>query len=295
MTNETQSPSTVDTNEQRPRVNKLTGFIANHATSVILTLIIGSGTTTTATLTYLHNKVDMVIEQAEDTKKEVDEIRQTLHDYVNQEKIDREVLPRLGHLEQGLSEVKDIVREVDDVVLDIESLEDQVKEGAGNAKDHREALRESIKDRLTSVKQSVNEKIELRTERLEENQEFYRDDIIDEIQALPERLSSVHHTFIGMLDRLIREGTLAIRDGSTEILYEWMLKANYVVRSLPIPSEDGILLNRSLVEQALRKAISEYEKAGDTPEEMKEKISHAERTLQIVKAVRDLAEAGKIQ
>ena len=293
MANDTDNPSATLPFGQRAAI-KLGGFIVNHAVSIVITLTFGSAAT--ASIVSLHKKVDQAGKTATDALELVRDIEQSLKAHDNQHDNQKEVIPLLNSLEKNLGEVSRATGKIDDVALDVESLEDQVEGRSGAAKDHRKMLQETIQDHLESVQQIVEENIELRTERIEEKQTFYRDDIIDQIQALPEKLNSVHHAFIGMFDRLIRDGTLAIRDGrdgSFEDLNEWMLRANYVVRSLPIPSEDGIFLNHSLVEQDLRKSISEYEKTKD--EDEKDKISHAERTLQIVKAVRDLAESGKIQ
>ena len=296
MTNGTQTPSAMGTNGSKAAAT-IASFIANHITSLILTLIVGAGAT--ANLLYLKGKADQIHEQVKNAEEKINNIEQDLEKYVKQQRVDLEVVPRLERLKQDLSEVIQLIGEIDDVALDIEFLKDQAEDRYGAAKEQRQALQESIKAHQEIVQRSVNDNIELRTERVEENQKFYRDDIIDQIQALPERLNSVHHSFIGMFDRLIREGDLAIRDArhvgdagddSTDALYEWMLKANYVVRSLSIPSEDGFFKNSSLVKQDLRTAISEYEK--NTGEN---KISHAERTLQIVRAVRDLAASGGIQ
>ena len=296
MTNGTQTPPTMDTNGSKAAV-AIASFIANHMTSLVLTLIVGSGAA--ASLVYLNEKADEINEQVKDAEVKVDNIMATLNAHVSQKKIDLEVVPRLELLKQSLSEVKLLISEIDDVALDIESLKDQIEGKYETAKNHRTALQDSIKDHQKIVQQSVNENIEHRTERIRESQTLYRDEIINQIQALPEKFNSVHHALIGMFDGLISDGASAIKnarnagdakDGRTDALYEWMLRANYVVRSLPIPSEDGFFLNRSLVERDLRTAISEYEKnAGE------DKISHAERTLQIVRAVKDLAESGRIK
>ena len=297
MANGTQTPSTVDANESKA-ATAIAGFFINHATSLVLTLIVGSGAT--YSLLELHGKSDEIHKQVKDAMTEVEYIQQDLEKHVNERKIALEVIPRLGNLEQDISEVKRLIGKIDNVTLNVETIKEQAKEISDGAKDHRKALQESIKEHVEIVQQSVNEKIELRTERIEDNQEFYRDDIIDQIQALPGMLNSVHHAFIGMFDRLVREGILTIRDSEnsgdsgTEALDEWMLQANYVVRSLSIPSEDGIFLNRSLVEQDLRAAISKYNQAKDQNDKDGQ-IQHAKSTLGIVKAVRELAASGRIE
>ena len=297
MTNGTQTPSTMDTNGSKAAV-AIASFIANHMTSLVLTLIVGSGAA--ASLVFLNEKADKINKQMMDVEVKVDNIMQTLNAHVNQQEIDLKVVPRLEHLKQSLSEVKKLISEIDDVALDIESLKDQIEGKYEIAKEHREALQESIKEHQEIVQQSVNENIERRTERIGENQTLYRDEIINQIQALQEKFNSAHRALIGMFDSLISDGTLAIRDAEnsknaedvgTDDLDEWMLRANYVVRSLPIPSEDGFFLNRSLVEQDLRKAISEYEKASNRIN----KVTHAKSTLNVVMAVKDLAASGGIQ
>ena len=70
----------------------------------------------------------------------------------------------------------------------------------------------------------------------------------------------------------------------------WIEKANYMVRSLAIPTEGGLLRNTAAVNNDLREAMERFDKERDYDA----KMAHAQKVLVIVEAVKELAVGGRI-
>ena len=110
------------------------------------------------------------------------------------------------------------------------------------------------------------------------------------IKALSSRIESVQSAFVEKLEELIEEGKKLIKKEDFEKIEKWITKANYMVRSLEIPAEDGLLKDTSVVKEDLRDAMSRFDKAQDD----NAKLAQAQRVLVIIEAVSELAVGGRI-
>ena len=119
--------------------------------------------------------------------------------------------------------------------------------------------------------------------------------IHDEIKALSDQLSSYHRAFIDELAKLAEEGRRIV--GNKTVIENkhmaearaWIAKANYMIRSLAIPTEAGWLRDTSAVKEDLRKAMEGFEQCDG-----RARMQRARRVLMIVEAIRSLAEGGRI-
>lgn len=114
--------------------------------------------------------------------------------------------------------------------------------------------------------------------------------LFDRIEALSDQLQSYHRAFTEQMEMLAAEGDRAINKRIMADVEKWIAKANYMLRSLPIPTEEGMLKDSSIVKVDLRKAMRAFSKEREDDA----KLEHARRVLVIVEAVRDLASSGRI-
>lgn len=119
--------------------------------------------------------------------------------------------------------------------------------------------------------------------------------VMDAFEGLFERLDSYHRTFVDEMNKLADEGGRLANERTIteEHLVEaeaWIAKVNYMLRSLPIPTEAGLLRDTSVVKEDLRKAMKAFEKE----DELNTRMAHVRRVLVIVEAMRDLASSGRI-
>ena len=120
-------------------------------------------------------------------------------------------------------------------------------------------------------------------------------DVSGQIQDLSDQFDSYQQSFIDEMTKLADEGErivndeIVINDEHVAKARAWIAKANYMIRSLTIPTEAGWLRDTSAVKESLRKAMEGFDK-GDAETRMK----HAREVLVIVDAIRDLAQGGRI-
>ena len=121
-------------------------------------------------------------------------------------------------------------------------------------------------------------------------------ELAEQIQALSAQFDSYRRAIVDQLEDLQEEGR-ALIEGKTEIqesdrleVEEWIAKANYMVRSLVIPTEAGLLRDTSVVKEELRIAMKRFGKE----ENAKARLGHARRALWVVEAMTDLATGGRI-
>ena len=82
----------------------------------------------------------------------------------------------------------------------------------------------------------------------------------DQIRVLSEQMNSARLALIDQLKGLAQDGKTAIDSKDIATIERWIAKANYMVRSLEIPTEEGLLKNTSVVKYDLRKAMEGFAK-----------------------------------
>lgn len=116
-----------------------------------------------------------------------------------------------------------------------------------------------------------------------------------EIRKLSDLFSEYQRAFVEELTRLAEDGRRLISgkgvigDESAEEVGGWIARANYMIRSLAIPTEAGWLRDMSAVKEDLREAMEEFDRSDE-----KARLDYARSVLVIVEAVRDLARGGRI-
>ena len=145
-----------------------------------------------------------------------------------------------------------------------------------------------VKDRLQETSRQIYEA----QEAIVANQS----DLSGQIEALSNQFESYRLAIVRELKKLQEEGRTLI-SGKTEIraedrlkVEEWIARANYMVRSLVIPTEDGLLRNTSVVKEDLRDAMKAFSREQDA----EARVEHARRALWVVEAITDLASGGRI-
>ena len=125
---------------------------------------------------------------------------------------------------------------------------------------------------------------------ISKKQQQVEDNLRGEINDLSRRIESVHSAFVEKLEELAEEGRVLIGGRDFPAIERWITKANYVVRSLIIPTEERLLRDTSVVKEDLRDAMIEFDRAQDD----NAKLAQARRVLVIVEAVCELAVGGRI-
>ena len=117
----------------------------------------------------------------------------------------------------------------------------------------------------------------------------------EQIQSLSDQFNSYQQSFIDEMTKLADEGREIVNndtildDGRIAATRDWIAKANYMIRSLAIPTEDGWLKDTSAVKKDIQKAMEGFDRSDDET-----RMLHAQRVLVIVEAIRDLAKGGRI-
>ena len=89
-----------------------------------------------------------------------------------------------------------------------------------------------------------------------------------------------------MVDKLVEEGEKAV---GTDAMATWVELAKFVVTSLELPDRDGLLYDRSVVQEEVMRATNSFADADDS-----EQIVLGRRVLLAVKAVQRLAHGGML-
>ena len=208
----------------------------------------------------------------------------------------KQVSDDLKQASDDLKQVKERVVELKDGQSDLEKAVDGM---FSKSNDEHAQTEESMKglfgrqrDSLAAFEENLNSRMEehrthvSRTgSSIREGQRQAEASLSEQINGLSNRIVSIQSAFVERLEELVEEGKDLIGEGDFAEIERWITKANYVVRSLEIPAEDGLLRDTSVVKEDLRDAMSQFDKAqGDNA-----KLAQAQRVLVIVEAVYELA------
>ena len=143
---------------------------------------------------------------------------------------------------------------------------------------------------LRDLERNVTEKTGVAEHNILAKQIETTEGLREQVRELSGQLAAVHSAFVERLNELAEEGSALIEEGDLTKIGRWIEKANYMVRSLAIPTEGGLLRNTAAVNNDLREAMEGFDKERDE----EAKMAHAQKALVIVEAVRELAVGGRI-
>ena len=143
---------------------------------------------------------------------------------------------------------------------------------------------------LRDLERNVTEKTGVAEHNILAKQIETTEGLREQVRELSGQLAAVHSAFVERLNELAEEGSALIEEGDLTKIGRWIEKANYMVRSLAIPTEGGLLRNTAAVNNDLREAMERFDKERDYDA----KMAHAQKVLVIVEAVKELAVGGRI-
>ena len=149
---------------------------------------------------------------------------------------------------------------------------------------------EDTEDSLQHLQRHITKETDDAKHEISKEQIELTKNLRDQIRELSDQLAAVHSAFVERLNELAKEGSALIEGGDLTKIGRWIEKANYMVRSLAIPTEGGLLRNTAAVNNDLREAMEGFDKERDEDA----KMAHAQKALVIVEAVRELAVGGRI-
>lgn len=203
----------------------------------------------------------------------------------------RDVIKENQHIK---NEVREVSRLIESEARMVESLLNAAARERNRLANGLDSNRDKVREvsmRLTEESHQISENIASARLTVAEGQRKIR----DQIEDLANQFHAYQQSFINEVTELAEDGKKMI-DGKTVIdadqaaeARDWIAKANYMIRSLAIPTEAGWLRDTSAVKEDLRKAMVGFEK-GDGEARME----HVRRVLVIVEAIRDLAQGGRI-
>lgn len=197
----------------------------------------------------------------------------------------QDVLRTQGELLQRLqSEATGVHRKLDTAEGARQDLLENMHTNHGTTVAHLQALERSVRSASQQAANSTREIMDGQSS------------LTEQIQALSDQFESYRRAIVGQLEELREEGRYLI-NGKTTIqdedrlkVEEWIAKANYIVRSLTIPTEAGLLRDTAVVKEELRVAMKRFAKE-QHPEA---RVEHARRALWVVEAITSLASGGRI-
>lgn len=149
---------------------------------------------------------------------------------------------------------------------------------------------EDTEDSLQHLQRHITKETDDAKHEISKEQIELTKNLRDQIRELSDQLAAVHSAFVERLNELAEEGSALIEEGDLTKIGRWIEKANYMVRSLAIPTEGGLLRNTAAVNNDLREAMERFDKERDYDA----KMAHAQKALVIVEAVKELAVGGRI-
>lgn len=276
-------------NTQRTRTERLAQWSVGQMASLVLSSFFGS---TAGLLAVLQADIFGL-------SKNIEKIDTAIVELTKQQEVHRTTTApttKIDKIDNALSELKTEIRrvsgETSTALQDHESHRDEIASLST-------ALSERIRSSVTTVGRDfsrVSQQVGESKNDILSGQRRTEQALLQRISELEGQLASVHRAFVKEMATLVEDGRNVVADfekapeGNDEAVARWIARANYMVRSLVIPTEMRVIRESSVVKDELRKAMAGFAKAQD----YKEKMVHASKVLLIVEAVRDLAEGGRI-
>lgn len=277
------SPEAGKSNRIIARTESFFQSTANHVVGWIITSILGG-----TSAAYVLTSAELV-----DVGKGIKEVVTDAKDDIKGE---------LARMNKGVAaRQKDIQEGVDEVIEELGRNGNEMRSSFRAADGSRASLANAIRangQEVRSAFSSIDDDlrgISLTVNKIDRDTAGNHKEVIAEFRALFDQFHSYHQTFVDQLKGLADTGRGLIDEETPSAdhmadMETWIAKVNYVLRSLPIPTEEGLLRDTSIVKEDLRKAMRGFAKATDDHTRM----AHARSVLVIVEAVVALASSGRI-
>ena len=266
-------------------------WMANHFVGWIITSLLGgAGAAYVLTETDLLEVESGIKLEIQDAEKRIGERLDFLRS--RQDALDSKVT--VGH--------QNIQSKVVDVANQLNHNGTEVRNSFGAAEQTRNSLaasifanRQKVSDVLNFIDKDLNS-ISVQIAETDLDISNNHKIVMAKVEALFDQFQLYQQAFIDQMDELAGDGkqmingnTITGREQMAKIEM-WLVKANYMIRSLVIPTEAGLLKDTSVAKKDIRKAMEGFASEQDDNARME----HARRALVIVEAIRDLAEGGRI-
>ena len=289
---ESSSQQTTEKARTRPSLPaRLAGWIAGQYASLSLTALLAAGGGAGGALLIANNDLGEFTQMVEDVQEDV----QKVANRIDKLESNQQVLAGdwIAAHDESMAKLRGIERVLRGTAVDL---------GAWSY--HTELTHELHEQQMTSIKDAtINsynglvKELRQHSRKIDDVQKVVLEGQVEavktlsgQIKALSEQLDSARHALIDQLKRLVTDGKKAIDGKDLAEIRRWIEKANYMVRSLAIPTEAGFLKDTSVVKEDLRQAMEGFAKEKDRGD----KMAHAKRVLVIVEAVCELAAGGRI-
>lgn len=208
---------------------------------------------------------------------------------------------KIEEMQTALDRKLESLGKLDEIEETLDTSVRKLEDAWGHRKSEHEELEKSIgsfgskvnqlfEDTRGDLEQHISTTTDSATREVVAEQMRLAGQLREQISALSNQLAAVHSAFVDRLEDLAEEGKRLMRERDFIAIGRWIEKTNYMVRSLAIPTEEGLLKDTSAVNNDLREAMERFGKEQDDDARM----AHAQRVLVIVEAVRELAVGGRI-